>query len=80
MATSDLDLPNLLRSRLTMVATLAALKAGDILRKGFGAPSQMTNKEGRHNIVTEWDTKAEKVIIDAIKVHFPEHAFSGRKW
>ena len=72
---NELDLPNLLRSRLTMVATLAAMKAGELLRRGFGTPMQFETKEGRHNIVTEWDQKAEVVIIEFIKQHFPEHAF-----
>lgn len=75
MAPSDLDLPNLLRSRLTLVATLAALRAGEILRKGFGTPMKFETKEGRHNLVTEWDNKAEESIIESIKAHFPDHAF-----
>jgi len=70
-----LNLPNLLRSRLTMVGTLAAMKAGEILRKGFGTPMKFETKEGRHNIVTEWDQKVEQIIIEFIKSHFPEHAF-----
>jgi len=72
---SELDLPNILRSRLTMVGTLAALKAGGMLRKGFGAPMKFESKEGRHNLVTEWDQKIEQVIIEFIKSHFPAHAF-----
>lgn len=75
MAPSDLDLPNLLRSRLTLVATLAALRAGEILRKGFGTQMKFETKEGRHNLVTEWDNKAEESIIESIKAHFPDHAF-----
>lgn len=72
----QLDLPNLLRSRLTMVATLAALKAGQILRKGFESDlTHISNKEGRHNLVTEWDQLAETTIIDLIKTHFPHHMF-----
>lgn len=71
----QLDLPNLLRSRLTMVATLAAMKAGDVLRAGFGSSMEISTKEGRHNLVTEWDQKAEATIIDFIKTHFPNHAF-----
>lgn len=72
---NELDLPNLLRSRLTMVATLAALQAGEVLKKGFGTEMRFENKEGRHNIVTEWDKKVEETIIKTIKTHFPEHAF-----
>ncbi|MEM8727864.1 MAG: inositol monophosphatase family protein [Chlamydiota bacterium] len=71
----ELDLPHLLRSRLTMVATLSALKAGEILRKGFGSSIYFENKEGRHNLVTEWDNKSEAVIIESIKSHFPDHRF-----
>lgn len=71
----ELDLPHLLRSRLTMVATLSALKAGKILRKGFGTAMHFENKEGRHNLVTEWDKKSEAVIIESIKAHFPDHHF-----
>lgn len=75
MSPTNLDLPHLLRSRLTLVATLAALRAGDILRKGFGTPMKFETKEGRHNIVTEWDKKAEETIIKAIKTQFPDHSF-----
>ncbi|MCB1110921.1 MAG: hypothetical protein KDK64_08060, partial [Chlamydiia bacterium] len=75
MTPSDLDLPHLLRSRLTLVGTLAALKAGKTLKKGFGSAMKFETKEGRHNLVTEWDNKAESVIIESIKVHFPDHAF-----
>jgi len=71
----QLDLPNLLRSRLTMVATMAALKAGELLKKGFGTETDFKTKEGRHNLVTEWDNKAEHTIIDFIKTHFPQHGF-----
>lgn len=72
---NELDLPNLLRSRLTMVATLAAMQAGEVLRKGFGTPMKFETKEGRHNLVTEWDNKAETLIIEFIKSHFPQHSF-----
>ena len=71
----ELDLPHLLRSRLTLVATLSALKAGEILRKGFGTTMRFETKEGRHNLVTEWDNKAEAAIIKSIKIHFPDHSF-----
>ena len=70
-----LNLPHLLLSRLTMVATLSALKAGNILKQGFGSSMHIENKEGRHNLVTEWDNKSESVIIESIKAHFPDHHF-----
>ena len=71
----ELDLPYLLRSRLTMVATNAALKAGGIIKKDFGVERPFETKEGRHNIVTEMDQKSEQVIIEMIKSHFPDHGF-----
>ncbi|MEM7174356.1 MAG: inositol monophosphatase family protein [Chlamydiota bacterium] len=71
----NIDLPNLLRSRLTMVATLSALKAGGFLRKHFGDPISFSTKPGRHNLVTEMDTQAEQMIIEFIKSHFPDHHF-----
>ena len=72
---NEIDLSNLLRSRLTMVAMLAAMKGGEILRREFDTPMQWETKEGRHNLVTEWDKKVEQIIIRFIKSHFPKHAF-----
>ena len=71
----SIDLSHLLRSRLTMVATLAALKAGDLLRKNFGKPVSFETKSGRHNLVTEMDKQSEHVILELITSHFPDHCF-----
>jgi myo-inositol-1(or 4)-monophosphatase len=62
-------------SRLTLSAIDAALHAGDLLRKGFGTKFSISNKEGRHNLVTEYDTKSEKTIIDFLKSSFPDSYF-----
>ena len=72
---NDFSLPNALTSRLTQVATLAALKGGENLRKGFGSTYQILSKEGRHNLVTDYDNMTEEIIISFIKSHFPEHSF-----
>lgn len=72
---SEDDSFTFLRSRLTLVATLAAQKGGATAKKGFGEEMKFENKEGRHNIVTEWDRKTEEAIIESIKSHFPEHSF-----
>ncbi len=50
-------------SRLTRAARDAALLAGDILLQGFGSRFKISSKEGRHNLVTEYDIKAEQAII-----------------
>mgnify|MGYP001163340223 CR=1 FL=1 len=47
--------------------------SGNILRKGFGTKFQIDNKIGKNNLVTEYDFKSEKYIIDEIKKAFPTH-------
>jgi myo-inositol-1(or 4)-monophosphatase len=73
-------------SELTSIAIDAALIAGDILRSGFGTNYQIKSKEGHHNLVTEYDHKAEKAIIEFVSKHVPNSHFlaeesgeSGRK-
>lgn len=57
------------------VAIQAALAAGDILRRGFGTKFQISSKEGKQNLVTEYDHAAEKAIISFIRNRFPDHSF-----
>lgn len=71
----NIDLPHLLRSRLTFVGVLAALKAGSFLRKQLGEPLSMETKQGTHDVVTNIDRQAEQMIIQSIQAHFPEHQF-----
>ncbi len=60
---------------LTFIAIEAALAAGDILRQGFGTNFQVQSKSGHHNLVTEYDHKAEKAIINFIKENVPNSQF-----
>lgn len=60
-------------SVLTLTAIQAALKAGDILRKGFGTSYEVTAKPGRQNFVTEYDKASEASIISFIREKFPSH-------
>lgn len=62
-------------SSLTLTAIQAALKAGDILRRGFGTLYEITAKPGRQNFVTEYDKASEATIISFIKERFPSHSF-----
>jgi myo-inositol-1(or 4)-monophosphatase len=62
-------------SSLTLTAIQAALKAGDILRKGFGTEYEIRSKPGRQNFVTEYDHASEGCIISFIKERFPSHSF-----
>lgn len=73
------EIESVLRSRLTNVATLAAQQAGEMLKKAFGSSYSSSSKEGRHNIVTEYDQKAEELIIKLIKKQFPDHGFLGEE-
>jgi len=62
-------------SQLTFVAIQAALKAGTLLKKGFGTSFEINQKEGKQNLVTEYDHASEECIISFIKSHFPDHSF-----
>jgi myo-inositol-1(or 4)-monophosphatase len=62
-------------SHITLIAIEAALKAGEILRYGFGTHFSISSKEGRHNLVTEFDHKSEKVIIDFLTQNVPNSHF-----
>ncbi len=60
---------------LLQLAEQTALSAGAILREGFGGSFSIANKEGRHNLVTEYDHRSEDCIISAIHSQYPEHSF-----
>lgn len=62
-------------SSITSVAIDAALRAGSLLREGFGTTFKINMKPGIKNYVTEYDHAAEKLIIDAIKSEYPNHSF-----
>lgn len=51
-------------SHITLIAIEAALLAGEILRQGFGSHFNISSKEGKHNLVTDYDHKSEKAIIE----------------
>jgi myo-inositol-1(or 4)-monophosphatase len=61
-------------SPFTVTAIEAALKAGEILRRGFYSDYQISEKPGVHNLVTEYDHKAEESIISTILSHYPSHS------
>ncbi len=62
-------------SEYTLAAINAAISAGNYLRQGFRTQMEVSNKEGRHNLVTEYDTNSEKKIISFIKDLYPDHDF-----
>lgn len=63
------------QSFLSFVAIQAALKAGQLLLRGFGSTLKIRSKPGRQNFVTEYDQASEESIISTISEHFPDHSF-----
>ncbi len=59
---------------LTFVAIQAALQAGELLKKGFGSSFEISSKEKKQDLVTEFDKASERTIIDTILNQFPDHA------
>ncbi|MBI2743191.1 MAG: inositol monophosphatase [Chlamydiales bacterium] len=62
-------------SHLCFTAIQAALKAGELLKTGFNSKYAIHSKPGIHNLVTEYDLKAEECIISMIREQFPDHSF-----
>lgn len=62
-------------SHLVFVAVQAALRAGNLLRKGFGSHFTVSTKTNAQDLVTSFDKAAEEVIIDLISTQFPDHSF-----
>ncbi|MCS6807309.1 MAG: inositol monophosphatase family protein [Bacteroidota bacterium] len=60
---------------LLSIAQKAALEAGNMLKEAFGTSFRIDSKEGRHNLVTEYDHRAEDMIISCIHSAFPDHIF-----
>ncbi len=61
-------------SELTSVAIQAAMHAGDLLRRGFDTEFAIEVKQGKQNLVTEYDKSSEKQIISFVHHHFPNHS------
>ncbi|MFW6232929.1 MAG: inositol monophosphatase family protein, partial [Bacteroidota bacterium] len=64
-----------MNKELAECAKDAALKAGKILKEGYGTTFDISSKEGINNLVTEYDHKAEELIINHIKSIYPDHSF-----
>lgn len=58
-----------------------AKRAGQLLKEGLSRPREIRYK-GEIDLVTEMDVASEKLIIEAIRAHYPDHAIlaeeSGR--
>lgn len=66
-------------SPFLVVAVEAALKAGQILREGFGGLRRISYKGSPSNLVTEMDRRAEALIVEHLLEAFPSHAVLGEE-
>lgn len=58
---------------LATFAVQLAKEAGEILKNGFGSSFLISSKDGRHDLVTEYDQKVEKFLIEKIQLVYPDH-------
>jgi myo-inositol-1(or 4)-monophosphatase len=63
----------------TNIAKEVAQNAGKILLDGFGTSFKISNKEGKNNLVTEYDNRSEEYIISNLKKYFPEFSFHAEE-
>lgn len=49
--------------------------ASHILKQGFGTTFEIDSKEGRQNLVTEYDLASQNYLIETLKKAFPSHHF-----
>lgn len=64
------------------VALAAARAGGDVVARHYQDGVQIRSKAGddqSHNLVTDADVEAERVIVAAIRDHFPEHQMLGEE-
>jgi len=67
-------------SQILKEAVNIALKAGQLLKKGYGTLFEISSKEGKHNLVTEYDFLSEKLIIEMIEESFPSHQILSEEY
>ncbi|WP_078500750.1 inositol monophosphatase family protein [Paenibacillus selenitireducens] len=63
----------------TAVAINCAAKAGEWIKSKLGSYEKLDIKVSTHDLVTEVDKGAEKLIRRLILTHFPDHAFLGEE-
>jgi myo-inositol-1(or 4)-monophosphatase len=61
------------------VLTELAEKAGEIIKLGFESSKVVHEKSSAMDIVTEFDTKVEDLLIDEIRRRYPEHLILGEE-
>ena len=66
-------------SALEHVVLAAVNQTADLLRGGFYSELEIKTKSHTHDLVTQFDTQAEDLIISTIKKEYPDHAFVGEE-
>jgi len=61
--------------QLLDTAIEVAKGASALLKKGFGTSFDIHSKEGKQNLVTEYDLASQSYILDKLKKAFPHHRF-----
>ncbi len=56
-----------------------AKKAGEVIEVGFSASKTVNEKSSAMDIVTEYDTRVEDLLIDEIKKSYPDHLILGEE-
>lgn len=57
------------------IAIQIAQAAGQLLRDGYNQQKQIQNKSSAVDLVTQYDTAAERLILSQLTAHFPDHHF-----
>ncbi|CAN5553309.1 inositol monophosphatase family protein [soil metagenome] len=65
--------------QLLEAARAAAHLASAELQRGFGTAMEQRSKSGLHNLVTEYDERCERMIIDQLRTAFPDSGFLGEE-
>jgi myo-inositol-1(or 4)-monophosphatase len=61
------------------VARESALAAGKILLRGLEEGFRVSSKGAYHDLVTNVDLESERLIVDRIRSHFPDHDVAGEE-
>ncbi|HMR65955.1 MAG TPA: inositol monophosphatase family protein, partial [Anaerolineae bacterium] len=68
-----------LSQQLLIVAKTAAFRAGEMLIEAFAGNKPTSEKSSRHDLVTEYDHQAERIIIDQIMGQYPDSTILGEE-
>jgi myo-inositol-1(or 4)-monophosphatase len=68
-----------LSQHLVKIASTAALKVGDMLVEAFRRGVSVREKKGFYDLVTEYDSKSEQMIVEHILEQYPDSRVVGEE-